>query len=258
MFTGFDDFCTGQVTQVQPLLSHDQLRADFGRMLMTIRHILSNSPNKEEKLEACKELCLYLKANDSANVLLFGEEKRTEINNCRDFKKLFEILNQHLSWDEHSILTQIIDECDSEDAEQEFIKYKRKMAVSKGLEIISSIESNPPVGFEKFCVVIDKPYKRLTVEKYEEIKNFIFDNLDVRRFVTTGHIRVLFESLHLEWHVTAQAVPHIMRMAYERQAVFKKSFIIFMQVGKEVIIDIHMPPSAAKVSLCSLCVQMHN
>ena len=190
-----------------------------------------------------------MKASDSANVLLFSAEKRAEITNCSDFKQLFEILNEHLSWDDHSILTEIVDECDSDEAEQEINKYKRKMAVSKALEIISSTDSNPPPGFEKFCVIIDQPYRKLTVEQYQEIKRFIFDNLDVRRFVTTGYIRVLFNSVHLEWHVTTQAVPHMIKMAHERQVVFKKSLIVFMQVGKEVIIDTHKPPSAVAVSL---------
>ena len=57
--------------QTQPLLSHDQSRAEFGRTLMAIRRILSRSPNKEDNLEACKELCIYLKASDS-RVLLFS------------------------------------------------------------------------------------------------------------------------------------------------------------------------------------------
>ena len=101
-------------------------------MLMAIRRILSKSPNKEDNLEACKEFCIYFKVSDNANASsLFSAEKRAEINNCSDFRKLFEILNQHLNWDEHSILTKIIDICDSEEAEQEFDKYKKKMAVSK-------------------------------------------------------------------------------------------------------------------------------
>ena len=222
---------------------------------MNICKILSKCPNKEVNLETCKELCIYLKASNSTNVLLFNKEKCLEINDCSNFRQLFEILNQHLSWEEDSILTQIIAECDSDEAEQEFDKYKRKMAVSKALEIISSTESNPPPGFEKFCVIIDIPYKRLSVEKYEEIKSFIFDNLDVRRFVTNKHIRVLFHSLHLEWHVISQAISYMIKMARQQRAVFTENYYVFMQIGKEVIIDIHTKQTSA-VSLLSKC--LHN
>ena len=209
-------------------------------MLMAIRRILSESPNKEDNLDACKELCIYLKASDNASVSLFNKEKCAEIDRCKDFRQLFDILKQHLNWDELSILTEIIDICDSDEAEQEFDKYKKKMAVSKALEIISSTKSNLPPGFEKFCVVIDKPYKKLTVEKYEEVKEFIFENLDIYRYVTDEYIRVLYDSLHLEWHVTTQAVPHMIKIACEKSAFFKESHFVFMQIGKEVIIDVRI------------------
>jgi len=240
---------TGEVlsqSQKQPLLDNDQIRADFGQMIIAIRRILSQSPDWEDNLKTCKELCIYLKASDNANIPLFSTAKISEINNCRDFKQLFEIVNQHLSWDEYSILTIIINECNSDEAEEEFKKYQRKMAVSKALEIISSAESDPPQGFQRFCVIIDKPYKKLTIEKYEEIKTFIFYNLDVNRYVTNKYIRVLFESLHLEWHVTMQAIPHMIKMARERQNFFINDFV-FMQIGKEVIINI--PTEEMLVSL---------
>ena len=192
-----------------------------------------------------------MKASDSSNVPLFSQERRTEINKCRDFRQLFEIMNHHLSWDEHSILSQIIDECGSDEAEEEFDKYKKKMAVFKALEIISSAESSPPPGFEKFCVIIDKPYIKLTVEKYEEIKKFIFENLDTHRYVANEYIRVLYDSLHLEWHVTTQAVPHMIIMAHKQQAFFKENFYVFMQIGKIVIINVH-----AKLTLVSFHVRM--
>ena len=223
----------------QPLLTVNKLRAEFSRLLLRIRRILSQDSDWKENLESCKELCCYLKASGSANVPLFSQEKLIEIDKCRDFRQFFEIVNHHLSWDEHSILSQIIDECESDEAEEEFDKYKKKMAVFKALEIISSAESSPPPGFEKFCVIIDKPYIKLTVEKYEEIKKFIFENLDTHRYVTNEYIRVLYDSLHLEWHVTTQAVPHMIIMAHKQQASFQENFYVFMQIGKMIIIDVH-------------------
>ena len=201
---------------------------------MAVRRILSKSPESRTNLEKCKELCIYLKASDNAATPLFNQDKQSEIKNCEDFRKLFEIINA----------------CESDEAKDEFIKYKRKMAVSKALEIISSTESNPPPGFEKFCVIIDKSYRKLTVEKYEEIKKFIFDNLDVYHYVTIRYIRVLYDSLHLEWHVTMQAIPHMITMAHHRQEIFQKNYYIFMQIGKEIIIDTN-----AKLSSVSLNIQ---
>ena len=207
---------------------------------MTVCRILGRSPDWKSKLMACKELCTYLKTSDNANAPLFNEERLAEIKNSKNFSQFFEIVNQHLSWDEYFILTEIIDECDSDEAEQEFKKYKRKMAISNALEIISSAESSLPPGFEKFCVIIDKPYKKLTVEEYEEIKAFIFTNLDTHRYVTNKYIRVLFDSLHIEWQVTTQAMPHMSKMAYDQREIFTKNLFVFLQIGKQVIINKHM------------------
>jgi len=238
-------------SQKQPLLDNDQIRADFGQMVKAIRHILSQSPDWEDNLEACKELCIYLKASDNASAPLFSTAKISEINNCKNFRQLFEIVNQHLSWDEYSILTVIINECNSDEAEEEFKKYQRKIAVSKALEIISSTKSDPPPGFERFCVIIDKPYKKLTVDKYEEIKTFVFNNLDTHRYVTNKYIRVLFDSLHLEWLVTIQAIPHMIKVAHEQQMFFKNNFLVFMQIGKEIIINIPTEETSVSLHICT-------
>ena len=235
--TGHDQ--TLCVPQKQPFLTIDYLRAQFGRLILAICGILENSPNRNNNLEICKQLCAYLKASDNTNALLFSGEKLKELNDCSNFRRFFEIVNQHLSWDEYFILSEIIDECDSDEAEQEFKKYKRQIALCKALDIISSTRSNPLQGFEKFCVIIDKPYKKLTVEKYEEIKTFIFKNLDVHRYVTNKYIRVLFDSLHLEWHVTTQAIPHMIKMAHDKQTFFKNNCFVFMQIGKEIVFDVY-------------------
>ena len=228
---------TGHASIVhQPLLTYDQLRAEFARLIHKICCILDDSSDQKNNLKNCKRLCCLLKVSDSTNALLFSAEKRAEIRKSQNFDEFFDIVNQHLSWNEYFILTEIIDECDSDEAEQEFNQYKRKMAISNALEMISSTECNPPPGFEKFYSIIDKPYTKLTVEKYEEIKTFIFQNLDVHRHVTNKYIRVLYDSLHLEWHVTMQAVPYMIEMAHKHKALFAKNHFVFMQIGKEVII----------------------
>jgi len=61
---------------------------------------------------------------------------------------------------------------------------------------------------------------------------------------------VLYDSLHLEWHVTMQAIPHMITMAHHRQEIFQKNYYIFMQIGKEIIIDTN-----AKLSPVSLNIQ---
>ena len=237
--------------QYRPLLALDRLKAEFDHLLVRIRRILSQCSNWKENLEGCKEICSFMETSGNSGTLLLNTEKKSAIDNCRDFRQFFDIMRHYISWDAHSILIEIIDECKSVEAEEEFNQYKRKMAVSKALEIISSTKSDPPPGFDKFIVIIDKPYRKLTADKYEEIKKFIFDNLDVYHYVANGYIRVLFDSLHLEWHVTTQAIPHMIKMAHKRRVVFIRNFYVFMQIGKEIIIDMHTEQTG--VSLLFTC-----
>ena len=225
-------------------LTYDQLRVNFSRLICLI---LNQGPQQKDSLEAYKTLCIDLRASNSANIPLFSPEKVLEINNSNDFRQFFEIVGQHLNWDEPSILTEIINECGLKKIGQKFNEYKKEMATFRTIEIVSSDKSDPPPGFEKLSVVIDKPYVILTLDKYEDIKSFIFKNLDVHRYVTSGYIRVLLDPLHLEWHVTTQAIPHMIKMAHEEQEVFKSKSFIFMEIGKEVIIDANTEQSSVSL-----------
>jgi len=61
---------------------------------------------------------------------------------------------------------------------------------------------------------------------------------------------VLYDSLHLEWHVTMQAIPHMITMAHHRQEIFQRNYYTFMQIDKIIIIDTN-----AKLSSVSLNIQ---
>ena len=213
---------------------------EFNDVLERICQILSELPNQKGNLEACKHYCCLLRVSGSSKVSLLSAQEKSEINNCKNFKQLFDIVNRYISWGEYSVLRNIIDECKSVEAIREFYQYKRKKALAKDLEIISSIESDPPPGFEKFYVIINQSYKKLTCGQYEDVKTFIFNNLNVRHYVATGYIRVFFDFLHLEWHVTMQAVPDMITVAEEKKKTFKKSPMFSCKLGRKLfLICIH-------------------
>ena len=69
------------------------------------------------------------------------------IRHKKDFRQLLEIVNLYLSWDEYSILTEIINKCDSDKAGMEFMKHKKKLTVFNDLKITST-KGSPPPGFQ--------------------------------------------------------------------------------------------------------------
>ena len=220
------------------LISVTSLNADFTGLLLNVRNILSKSPNHQENLEACKEYCALFRIADSSNKFLFSAEDISKIKECNNFITLFKIVSLYMSWDEHSILSQIVDQCNSIEGQQEIEKFEKKLALYQGLQIISSIsQQNVSEDFAQFCIIINKPYKSVTIEEYTKVKTFIFSHLKTHAYVTVGFIRMLYHSLHIEWVVTVQAVPHMIRNAYENKDGFIKRNVVFMQIGVEVVIE---------------------
>ena len=167
---------------------------------------------------------------------------------CTDFNELLIILNWHLSWDEHSILTRIVDKCQSVKAREEIENFDKKLAeISESLEITSCPpEDDLPPEFKKIGVIINKPFKTLSKHKYEEIKEFVFKQLDTRLYVTTSHVKVLFHPFCLEWYVSGQAVPYMINMAFQNKDAFVKEDFVFMQIGRTTIFD----NQVLKVAIC--------
>ena len=215
------------------------LSADFKDLVLTISAILDNSANKESDLKKCKIYCSSLRTSDNSDQPLFSFEDFSLIYECTSFSELLVILNWHLSWDEHSILTHIVDKCQSDKAREEVENFDKKlMEISESLEITSSTPGDDlPPEFKKICVIINKPLENLTKQRYEEIKEFVFRQLDTKHYVAASHIKVVFRPFHLEWYVCGQAVPYMINMAFQNKDAFIKEDFVFMQIGRTVIFD---------------------
>ena len=194
----------------------------------------------KDKLEACKGICSNLTISGNSDVLLFNDEQITKINECLSFKELFSFLRQYWSWKEYSILKAIIAECDSLEANTELCKFEKLMSTFCGMKLISDnySPSELPRNYVKLCIIVAKPYKKLTLQDFDELRTFIFEHLDVYKFVALPFIKFLFSSLHLEWYVPMQAVSHVIKMANRNKDQFIKRSITLIQVGNKTILDV--------------------
>ena len=232
--------CVGQPTcQHDAFVTTTSLNTDFSNLLEFVSAILDNSTDMESDLQKCKNYCSSLCISDHSKQPLFSSEDLSMIHECTDFDELLRILQWHLSWDEHSILTHLVSQCQSITAREEVENFDKKLAtICEGESIISDTpECNLPPEFKIFCVIINKPYKSLTKSKYDEIKEFVLKQLDVRPYVITSCIKVTFDSLRLEWYVTSQAVPYMVSMAYQNKDIFIEEGYVFVQIGEETIFD---------------------
>ena len=207
---------------------------------MTIRAILEKKHDGyDEKLKLCKEFCSNLTTGDS-DTLLFSDEQLDKINKCATFEQLFTILRKHWSWKEYSILKTIIATCESKEADDELDKFEKLMSSYCGMILISE-EYSPdelPVNYVKLCITIDKPYKSLTLQDYYDLRAFIFEHLNVQKYIAFPFIKFLFSSLHLEWYIPMQAVSHIIKAVHQNKDIFIQNSIVLIKIGDKSILDV--------------------
>ena len=214
--------------------------------MITIRKILEQC---EDKLEVCKELCSNLTISGNSDVLLFNDKQLAEINQCTSFQQLFTILRKHWNWEEYSILKGIIAESGSKEAKEELHKFEKFMGSYHSMKLISTknLSDVSPEDYVKLCLIIEQPYKDLTVEDFMELRTFIFQNLDIKEYTALPFGMFLFRSLHLEWYVPVQAVSHIVKMIHLNKKVFIQKSIVLIKF-QQIILDVRSKSSLSDTS----------
>ena len=223
----------------QESVSTSDISVHFSTFVMTIRKMLEKCV---DKLELCKEICSNLTIGNS-DILLFSDEQLDKINKCMSFQQLFTILRRHWSWKEYSILKTIIAECDSVEAEVELDKFEKLMGSYYGMKLISESYSPSelaefPENYIKLCITVDKPYKSLTLHDFYELRSFIFEHLEVKKYIALPFIKFLFSSLHLEWYIPMQAASHIIKTAHSNRTALIQKSIILIKIGDKSILDV--------------------
>ena len=205
---------------------------------MIIRNVLEKC---KDKLEACKELCYNLTISGDSDVLLFSDKQLAKINEFTSFQQLFTILRKHWYWKEYSILKGIIAESGSEEARDELQKFEKLMSSYCGMKLISDKYSPDklPVNYVKLCITVDKPYKSLTLQDFDELRTFIFEHLDVQKYIALPFIKFLFSSLHLEWYIPMQAVSHIIKAVHQNRKALIENCIVHIKIGDKIVLDVN-------------------
>ena len=221
----------------QTSLTSDPLSVNFSSFVNTIRKILEKC---KDKLEECKELCSDLTISGNSDVLLFSDKQLAEIKLCTSFQQLFEILRKHWNWNEYSILKGIISESGSKEAKEELHKFQKFIASYHSMNLISDehLSNISPKDYAKLYLIIDEPYKDLTLQDFDELRTFIFNHLDVKKYIALPFVKFLFRSLHLEWYVPVQAVSHIIKMIHKSKKVFIQKSIVLIKIGDKTILDV--------------------
>lgn len=225
----------------------------FSTLLVNVVNLLDS--NCKDKLEMCKQFCWSLRISDSSDILIFSDENLAQIDKCTSFDQLFcSNLRKHWSWEEYSILEHIIDLSGSQEAEHELDKYKKFMASKIAMEIILNTfrEDQLPPNCVTLSVIIDKPYTKLTIGEYVQLKEFIFNTLEVKKYIAYPYIKFLFGSLHLQWYIPVQATDHIVMTATRNHQKFLEEKVVFIEIGEKVVMECQKKKFSASIMVSQL------
>ena len=195
--------------------------------------------NEVENLKAIKSICKYLPISIDTDKLMFTTEQLEEIDACNKINEIFSKLRFYLRWDDHLILTAIIDRLDSEECEELLGKFESMIDCQMKLEqIFEECEKQEiPKGFEKMVAILNKKYSRITKEEYEQLKGFIAQHCGVESYVMSPFLNMSPSSLLLEWLIPSTAVTHMVENATRNKQIFIKESFLFMKITDIVILE---------------------
>ena len=197
--------------------------------------------NELLNLNAIKSICGYLPISSSSSKLMFSAEQLKEIDACSNIREIFRQLRFHLRWDDHLILTAILDRLDSEECEELLGKFQSKIDCQMKLEQIfeesKKQKQEVPKGFDKMVAIVNKKYSRITKEEYDQLKCFIAEHCGVDSYVLSPFLNMSPSSLLLEWLVASTAITYMVETATKHKHIFIKEGFVFLQIATTVILD---------------------
>ena len=92
--------------------------------------------NQVENLNAIKSVCGYLPFAVDSDKPMFTMEQLKEIDACSNVRDVFRQLRLHLRWDDHLILTAILDRLGHKECEELLHKFESKIYCQMKLQEI--------------------------------------------------------------------------------------------------------------------------
>ena len=228
---------------------------EFISIVSRIEEILTKS-NEVENLKAIKSICGYLPISHNSNELMFTDEHQKKINACNNIPEIFRQLRFYLRWDDHPILSAILNRLDYEECEELLGKFQSKINCQIKLEQIfeecKKQKQEIPKGFGIMLAIVNKKYSRITKEEYDQLKCFIAQHCGVESYVLSPFLNMSQSSLLLEWLVPSTAITHMVENANKNKHIFIKESFVFLQIATTVILDQERDHQVSKYMYCSL------
>jgi len=182
---------------------------------------------------------------------MFTDEQLNKIDACSSIREILRQLQYFLRWDDHLILTAILDRLDSKECEELLGKYDMKincqMKLEQTYEDWRKRQQEMPTGFLNMVAVVRKKYSEITKEEYDKIKHFISEQCGIESYVMSPFVKMSSSSVLLEWMIPPIAVIPMVEMAYKNRNIFISTYFTFLRIDIFTILDLKTESSAVSV-----------
>ena len=215
---------------------------EFSKLVSKI--ITELKKNEEENLDIIKDLCPYISPKDDEKVLLFSKDQLKAIDAHNDIRRLFkEDLRECLRWNEFSLLEEIIKYINSSVCKSLLSQYKQNIEYRMKLkEIYDNFEKekcSQPEGYSEMVAIIkDKNFFEITLEEYNEIKEFTAKHCGVKSWFLSRFVETLpFYSLLIKWFVPLSVVSYMVKIATDNTDIFIGKNFVYLKISSVVVFD---------------------
>ena len=206
--------------------------------------IIELKKNETENLDIIKDLCPHLSPEDDEKVSFFSKDQLKAIDACNDIRRMFK---EHLCdcwrWNEFTFLEEIIKFINSSDCKSLLSQYRQNIEYKMKLKIIfdhcKKEKCSPPEGYSEMVAIIkDKNFFEITLEEYNEIKEFTAKHCGVKSWFLSPFVEMSpFCSVLIKWLVPLSAVSYMVRIATDNTDVFIGKNIVYLKISSIMVFD---------------------
>ena len=215
--------------------------AEFGYLLVKIVEELKR--DEDNNLENMKTILSTLTVKGNTQKRMFSDEQLEALEACNNIRILLaRKLRHYYRWDDFSFLEIILSNLDSDKCSKWLEMYAKKLDSKMKLQDIQEYcnkeKQEMPEGFEKMvAIVTNKNFCTITLEEYEELKQFIAQQCGVESYTMLPSFKVSLSSLILEWCIPCNVVDLMKKMAKENLDVLLAESVVYLKLSSTVIFD---------------------
>lgn len=219
----------------------EEASAEFGLLLIEILEELKH--NESANLYKLQIISSTLTIKDKTGDKMFSDSELEDIQSCKSIETLLINKLRHCyRWDDHHLLIVLMKSLKAKNCLKLLhffeIKYYSQIKLHEIQAQLPPEGSKISEGYEKMIAIVDKIFSEITMEEYDELKQFIADHCGVEPYVVSPFLKAhSFFSVAIEWSIPAKAISYMTDAAKINAQKFCEEKFMYLKISTTVIFD---------------------